>query len=161
MKKKKKLYPKKFKDHVRRVCVALKTISFTGEYMMNLCWHDTPDEKDREDGEKGEVVASITPDFRYLEFTIHIQPQLLEYWKDLQSGDEKIGRALLHEFCHMLIDPVWHFGSRGMSKERWDQYTDIRERQTQRVAYALFDHLPKKLWKRKIKKDESHKPKRR
>lgn len=149
--KKKYAYHKKFRTYVKKMCVDLRKVFFAGEYEMDVCWCDEEDDE-RENNKV--VAASITQDEVYLNFTIHIKPQLYGYWK--QNGHREIARCIVHEFCHLLVDPVWYFVSGDLSKENKAAGNDIRERQVQRICNVVWDGLPEHIWNpKKMKKHAS------
>lgn len=140
-------YDEKFKDHIRKLAQEFRKMVYASEYEMEICWCGGTDKKD-EDGST--EVASISTDFKYLNLKIHVRPIMYEYWKDGKDFD--IGRTMLHEFCHVLVDPVFEFFSHDIGKERYNAANEVRERQVQRVCNAIWDHIPEKIWKRKVKK---------
>ncbi len=146
VKKVKKAYDPAFRKYVKNLCAALRKTFFAGEYNLDVCWCK---EAVREPGEeiRGEVRASISLDPRYLDCTIHVHQPVYDLWKnnDLYG----VGRVIVHEFSHILIDPVYFEGVKGVSKERSEMMDDIRERQTQRVANVVWELLPAKVWNNK------------
>lgn len=164
---KKNELPEAFKDHIRTLTRSLKTQFYLGEYEMDLHWEKKAATGcSVHSGDRDEAgfttIASINHDTRYLNMSIKIYPIMLDFWN--RGDDWKIGRSLVHEFCHMLVDPVFEALAFGTGKEKWEQANDIRERQVQRTANVIFDGMPKDWYIRKPakKKDvKTHKPKRR
>lgn len=128
---------------------------------MDVCWCN--EEKESPTRDAGRVIASIDMDARYLNFTVHIGPAVFEMWN--ANDDYRVGRAIVHEFSHLLVDPVFHNMSKELGRDRWEEANEIRERQVQRVANVIWALMPAKVWKRKVKKDGAsnklHKHKRR
>lgn len=151
-------YSKEFKKWIRRLAEKYRNVVFAGEYAYSICWCDKTEEGRDANGTTAQVVASISADHRYLECTIHITPVLHDYWK--QGSYERVARAVFHEFCHLLVDPVYFSFPHDKNKELQEYRNDIRERQVQRVAYAIFNYLPEKSWQYKKKKNGKTKQKR-
>ncbi len=154
-----------FKDYIRPICTKLKQHFILNEYHMALCWcGGKEDDRDEEclgtnsSIEDSNVVhATFAADFRYLRFIVHMKDGIYDSYK--KKDWTAVGQTLTHEFCHAVIDPLFFFGHERFSKENQDIFNDIRERQTQRMAYTLFQFLPASLWLPQ-KDGKSHKPKR-
>lgn len=142
-----------FKNHVRRLCAELRTAFFLGEYTMDLTWSEENKEKGG-----GTVAADIRTDLRYLNFGITIYPMMEKFYRDKQYF--RIYECLVHEFSHVLTDPLYKIAIESVSNDGAEFLEDIRERQTQRITNIIIKgiklkYMPyKKPMKKVVKKAE-------
>lgn len=142
-------FSKKFKSDIVAWCKNLRWEFYLAEYTMHFSWIE-----EDEDG-KQDVLADITPDFRYLEFTLGIRPRLYDYY---QHGKlDQVKRCLVHEFSHMLIDPVYRHAKDRFGTEGWEAFNEIRERQCHRTSIVIHTHLNKRVWELPTKKKSTKK----
>lgn len=133
-----------FKKDVREICSKLRSEFFVGEYEMAIQWMN---EDNEEDGKK--TLASIPIDTRYLNFRVQIYPILQKYW--LEDRHEFLN-TLIHEFSHLLTEPLYLLALKSMSEREQDYLEEVRERQTQRITNVISPYLLKKLSVKKPKK---------
>lgn len=148
---KKMKFSPKFKSDIVAWCKNLRWEFYLNEYTMHFSWVDVVEE-----GKEG-VMADITPDFRYLEFTLCIRPRIYE---EYQKGNfREVQKTLVHEFSHMLVDPVYRHAKDRFGSNEWEAFNDIRERQVHRVSIIIGHHLHKRVWEIKKKKPVVNKKK--
>ena len=67
-------------------------------------------------------------------------PALFESY---QGKDYKqVGKDILHEICHLFVEPVAHLFMWDACVSQQAGYAEVIERQTQRIANAIFELLP-------------------
>ncbi len=143
-----KPYDAQFRKYVRHLCSELRIKFFAGEYNLDVCWcEDAPLAPGEVVDPTKIVLATITLNPTYLDCTVHVHKAVWELWKE--DNLREVARVLTHEFAHILIDPVYFEGAKGISKDRDELYNEIRERQVQRAANVVFDLLPEKFWNNK------------
>lgn len=131
---------KKFKNFIVTASELLRREIFHGEYKMSFCWHIESRETS-EDRPGREVAARIDIDPTYLNFEICVFSPLYSFFEDGKYED--ILEALIHEFCHLLTAPICRVALKGISPQEKGYLEDIEERQTQRIANAIFRRIPK------------------
>jgi hypothetical protein len=139
---------RQFRDYIRTVARALRDVVFAGEYRLHFHFDEEWDK--RKGGADGaDVKAEILVDTVYLQMTLSCYRYIFELWKNNKL--EEIYETLVHEFCHVLTEPLFREFFR-LLPAREEQYAyDIRERQTQRMCYALINFDEKKVpWKKKV-----------
>jgi hypothetical protein len=124
---------KKFKKYIEDVCDECCEITFSGEYTQSLSFEEI--DLDSGDALRG-VGATINIDTAYLSFIMKIYPIIFIKYK--AKMHEEIFDLILHEFCHILTEPLYIFGIEGVSNQTRRFLEDARERQTQRICDAFF-----------------------
>lgn len=134
-------YKSAFIKDVKEICKKLRWEFYVNEYHMDIDWND----KDEDDG-KFLACASISIDLKYLTFTINIFPNLQEMWT---KDKDKFIEVLVHEFSHLLTEPLYMFGVEAVTNPEQKHLEEIRERQTQRISNIITPYLKKELIKKK------------
>ena len=141
MKRKKKEPP--FRTYVSKICKELRWLFFANAYTMHICWKD--DEYIRT-SDTHEVAAQILIDNSYLTFDVIIYKTLLESY-EAKKYDEVL-QTLIHEFCHLLTEPLYRFALEHCPKETEPHLLEVRERQTELIRCVIAswntDRIPKK-----------------
>lgn len=130
-------YKSAFKKDVREVCKMLRTEFYVHEREFDIKWNS---EDDVEDGRR--TMAKIPIDNRYLTFTVEVYPALQTEWE--RSKDYFL-KVLIHEFSHLITEPLYTIAARATSEKESDFLEDIREQQTERIAIILAPFITKKL----------------
>lgn len=128
-----------YHNYIRRLCDEFRSIMFCGEYNLHLAWEMEPGEV-----QKG-AAAAMRSDPTYLECTIFIGPECKEHWKRKEYED--IARIILHEFAHLVTEPLYLIGLDAVTNTSKQFLEDVRERQTSRIANIVFEQLDPKVWK--------------
>lgn len=132
------IYPPEFREYVREILHQLKCETYHGEYTQTIIWHESPSSDSYDDDV---LHASIKIDTVYLSYTVHIWPELSERW---QMADYKtIGFDLLHEICHILVEPVVHLFMWDVHRSERQRVQETIERQVCRITNTISDLLPK------------------
>lgn len=136
-------YPSDFKKYIRNTCSNLRWEFFVSEMEMNISYSSEPKL------ENEEVAATIDADMRYLNFRLTIYPYVLTLWNKKEL--KKINEILVHEFSHLLTDPLYEVAQKRITPAEQDMLDDIRERQTQRITNIILPLL-KKPFRQEVKK---------
>lgn len=115
-------------------------------------------EDENEDGKK--TMAKIPIDNRYLTFTVEVYPALQVEW---EKDKDYFLKVLIHEFSHLITEPLYTIAAKGISERESDFLEDIREQQTERIAIILAPYISKKLitnHKTNARKPKSRSPRR-
>lgn len=126
-----------YEDHMENLVNYCLGELFHGEYKRKLVWPKNPRADDKDDEC---TTATITIDNTYLSAVFRFYPVMKVKWKD--KDYRHIGSIVLHECCHLFIDPVadiYRWNQRPSEKE---DNQNIVERQTTRIENAIFDLLP-------------------
>jgi hypothetical protein len=100
---------------------------------------DDPDPEDR-DG----CSAWTYVDSRYLTSYIHFTPYSKEMWDEGRLTS--LSECVIHEVCHILLNPLHEFAKQAASPQTESQLTDILEQTTQRLTRIVIEHLPAKFF---------------
>ena len=137
--KKDKLYAR-YKKHTSELCQFLRTELFCGEYLMDI-------EYSKEEKKSGEsfVAGEIKIDTKYINFTVTFYP---EHFRGYQAKNRhKFLATIVHEMCHLLTEPLYLLAIDGVTNRTLSYLEEVRERQTERIANAVFALIPEKLKK--------------
>lgn len=128
---------KSYKSWVRNLVAELKEYFFLHDWVITLAWGD--------ESEDPECVANIRTDSGYSQALITVFPLAETLWKE---GDiNQLVMSFVHEFCHVLTDPIYKAGNEPYTKQTQNFIEEIRERQTQKTAVIILRNLPKKFYK--------------
>lgn len=129
--------PHGYKRHITRLIDKLRWEFFANEYFFRTRYFDEIPRYER-------AAAAIDISPTYLEATLKVSKQVLTMW---QAKDyQEIARVLVHEFAHLLTEPLYLIACDGTARVARDLLEDVRERQTQRIANIVFTRLPKQFW---------------
>lgn len=135
------IYSKKMKQYIRKILPVLKRYCLLNEWAIDLCWHAK-----QEAGYKTALMY-ISIDLVYLHATIHIQPRMRDaFWTDNSPAIFPIVSAVCHELCHIHTDPLYEYVKDKLKKgtREYDEFREIRERQTTRIASCISNQIPEK-----------------
>ena len=82
------------------------------------------------------TAAAIRIDPTYLNFDVQISRQVFEAYK--KKDWFFIGSMFVHEFSHLLTEPIYLLAVSAVTNNEVKHLEDIRERQTQRVANVIL-----------------------
>jgi hypothetical protein len=130
-------YPPKFKKLLIKACQELRDEFYCQEFELKVVFEDEVEGNE-------DVAAHIRTDFRYLNLTVYIRPPILRMYeaKDYRA----IGECLIHEFCHILTDPIYKIAVDAITNSSHQFLEEVRERQTQRITNLIFPHIPKSIY---------------
>ena len=101
-------------------------------------------ESNFEDRSGDEVIASMRSDGTYMDATLRLYPSAHKKWKD--GKYEALGRILVHEFCHVLTDPLYVIAAEGVSRREGPNLEHVRENTTQHVANIVWLGIDKRIF---------------
>jgi hypothetical protein len=125
-----------YKNWVRKVVPQLREYFYLEAWHIDLVW-------ETDDSSPG-MVAHIDIDGNYLQAVIHMMPAARAMFEEPDT--EKLAFCLVHEFSHILTDPLYDLAVRAVPESFSDFLTTIREQQTQRIALAVFRGIPEELY---------------
>lgn len=99
------------------------------------------------------IAAKIKVRDDYMRANVYLGKPMKDYYKKGQN--HAIMRAMLHELCHIFIDPVFRLGTGAHTASSIDTYNDIRERQTSMIEHALTPLIPDSVWSIKNEKSRN------
>jgi len=116
-----------------------KCLEVTGhaEYAIKVKYMDEPD---KHDSAESQLYASIHSDTVYLWASVRIYPPFVEQFE--RGEFSGCARDILHEVCHIFVEPVAKICMWDASPSQKPDYRDVIERQTERICKALFKSLP-------------------
>lgn len=147
MKKKTKKKVEPFKPWVRRVHKMLREKFFVKEYEYTLFWAKEDKKSATHAGSSvgGEIDISIS----YLNYDLTLYPILHRKYK--RADYFGVLSVLVHEMCHIYTEPLYCFAIDAVTNTNKEFLEQIREQNTQRIAACIYELMPEKLWKPKIK----------
>jgi hypothetical protein len=129
-----------YKDWVRAVVPKLREYFYLEAWHIDLVWED---DDEVIDGRSGTVMhISINGD--YLQAVLHMMPAARTMFDD--ADIEKLAFCLVHEFSHILTEPLYDIARGAVPAASSDFLQTIREQQTQRIALAVFRGIPEELY---------------
>lgn len=132
--KKKPVLEERFRTYAADVIRYCLGETFHNEYTFEVGISKTPKPGD------ADVAADIDMNSVYLWARVTLYPELFQNYKDKKF--RRVGEALLHEVCHLFIDPVSRLFMWDACPSQKNGFHDTIERQTQRIANAIWDLLP-------------------
>lgn len=114
----------------------LKNYFYLNDWTIDLIW-------DEDDSDPG-CAAAIRTDSRYLKAGIYIYPTLRQLWE--KEDYETVKECLVHEFTHILLNPVMELANKSRSDATSDFYQEILEQQTQRTSLIIGRGIPKNIF---------------
>lgn len=87
--------------------------------------------------------AEVGSDSVYMQATLTTYPRLRESWDEREV--DRVTEVLVHELCHLLIDPLHEHAVPFLSDTTRPMFTNILENVVQRTAMVIVKNLPKSL----------------
>jgi hypothetical protein len=131
-------YPRPFVRYVMSLVKYLQSEFYLREWDIDVRFMPSPKDKN------GDVAAAIKTDHTYFNATVYVYPRLLEWWKDPASRGT-VKEAIVHEFCHILTDPLYKIAIDAVSNSGAEFLETIREQQTQHISNIIKDYIPNKI----------------
>jgi len=129
-------YTDEFKRYIEVLVDFCKHETGHGEYESSLIFMKDSDDDDI-DGAHTKMSIVINPVYMY--FTIRVYPDCFSHYEN--KDYEKVGGYVLHEVCHLLTRPIEELFWWDVSASQSKQFSDIIERQVQRIANAIMPGL--------------------
>lgn len=124
------------KTWVQTSVANLKEYFFLNDWTVQIVWSG--------DDSDDQCVASIATDSRYLRASIKIHPEFHRMWK--RKDYETLKECIVHEFTHILLNPVMELANKSRSDATSDFYQEILEQQTQRTSLIIGRGIPKNIF---------------
>src|SRR5882762_145406 len=128
-----------FEKWIVKTAETLKSYFYFDDWSLEFSWRELD-----EDHDNATTVFSISSDDSYQLIYLNIFPFAKVLW--IEKDYNKLITGLVHEFCHVLTDPLYKFGINAASNQTGPFLENIRERWTQKIALVVLRSLPKKLW---------------
>ena len=131
------MYTKEFRDYLSVLALVCQKLTFTHLYGIDITFEkgDNPHEP-----EGYKIPLCIDTDTVYENVMIYIYPEFFEQYKNKQYA--KMGQEMLHEFCHVLHQPMkdiaWEHAPPAILK----QVKDTNETAVQRTSRMIDTLLP-------------------
>ena len=91
-----------------------------------------------------DVVASMGSDNMYMDATLRLYPLAKKMWKE--GSYDSLGRDIVHEFCHILTDPLYKIAINGVSRREGPNLEHVRENTTQQMANIAILGIDKSVF---------------
>lgn len=116
-----------FKVHIIGLVEYLQDFFLVKEYRYRIVWRETDLHED-----DPAVAATMKSEYPYTEFTLTVYAPVYEHF--LMGKDLWVYRVLVHEFGHVLLEPVVG-GVRGqISADRMDMLANLIENLIERIT---------------------------
>lgn len=142
----------KFREYVTALGGFCRKETFHGEYSARFQFMAEPH---ADDNETSGVRMDVFIDSVYLWYRVRIYPEVFDLYKDRDF--KSIGVAMMHETCHLFLEPVAKLFMWDACASQEGHYRDTIERQTERIcntiSYTLADgwYLPDNVFKAEAK----------
>lgn len=127
-----------FREYIQNLGGYCRDETYHGTYAVSYVFLE--EEEPPRDGDGNVSHAEVKFNQRYLRIEVKVYRPMFEAY--LCNDYKQIGRDLLHEFCHGFLDPVVQLFWWDVCDSQKHLFTDVIERQTQLMAYTVFDLLP-------------------
>lgn len=127
-----------FKRYIEALGDKCRKETFHGEYTMHYRFMAEPKPNEESDSI---THMQVKPDPVYLTAIIEVYPEIVNRYK--ASDYDTIARDMLHETCHLYLEPVARLFMWDVPPSQKDFCRETIERQTQRICNTIFDLLPK------------------
>lgn len=127
-----------FKRYVETVAHYCLNEIHHGEYELRFVYKN--ETKKDDEGTLAEI--DVNPTYLWAKMTIY-RPSFEKYDKGDREG---VARDVLHEVCHLFIEPIVALFWWDVSASQKEGYTDVIERQIQRTCNAVWGLLPVGWW---------------
>jgi hypothetical protein len=114
-------------------------------------WHihvvqmkDAKDKSNLECYNGEDVLAGMASDSNYLESTLRLYPLAKKMYKDGRYSE--FGVVLVHEFCHILTDPLYKIAIDAVSNREGPNLEHVRENTTQLISVIVMPGIDKKIF---------------
>lgn len=127
----------RFKEHIRSLVRKLQQTMLAQRFELKIQWDVVLPEG---------TVARVLIDEPYWLCTIQIGTSMYETeWRNKNYHD--IGKYLVHEFCHTIIDPLYNDWIKPYENAaNKDVITNAVERQTQLMCFIVMGLIPDEEW---------------
>lgn len=128
---------KKYRSFVRNIASICQRVMFLNLYTIDIEYPQASKKEKRDDGNS--CVAEIYTNHRYYSACITLYPETFQRWK--RKGKRSVADAIVHEFCHIITDPLYKRAYQTSNNENADFLEDLREQTTQHIANIVMAYL--------------------
>lgn len=90
------------------------------------------------------VIASMGSDSTYMDATLRLYPLAKKKYKDGRYSE--LGADIVHEFCHILTDPLYRIAVDGVSRREGPNLEHVRENTTEMIATIIMPGIDKSIF---------------
>ncbi len=101
-------------------------------------------DKTSQNDTNAEVIASMGSDDTYMDATLSLYPLAKRMWKERRCNS--LGRAIVHEFCHVITDPLYKIACNGICRREGPGLEHTRENTTQHICNIVMPGIDKKIF---------------
>lgn len=134
----KPVYTEAFKKYIQDMGFICRRTTFNGEYDIAYIFCDEEHEDESDSDTTTFMTININPVYLYA--TIRIYPICMDKFREKRY--RVLGESLLHEHCHILLEPLIHEIRGLLSSNAVSALSDTAERQTQRICNSIDGGLP-------------------
>ncbi len=123
---------KEYKRYVRELVVHLRRALNLTHYWIDIEYCEEVQ------GRSESVAASINIDLSYLNATLYVSDVIYDYWN---GGKIDLAyEAMAHEMIHIITEPLYRYGVKGVTNPEQEHLEQDREIATQMVSYYLYNN---------------------
>lgn len=130
-----------FKEYIKALASMCRDVTGHREYQLQFKWSEIDSSTD---SAHDSVKMEIRIDTVYLYCVITVYPQSFIAWE--QNDHATLSEFIIHELCHLFIEPVAKLFMWDASSSQRDHYKDTIERQTERISKVIWYLLPKEWY---------------
>lgn len=131
------MYTKEFREYLSVLALVCQKLTFTHLYGIDISFEENANEHEPE-GYK--IPLCIDTDTVYENVMIYVYPEFFKQYQDKHYA--KMGQEMLHEFCHVIHQPMkdlaWEHAPPAILK----QVKDTNETAVQRTSRVIETLLP-------------------
>ena len=105
---------------------------------------EAPGEANRDCYNGDDVIASMSSDHSYMYATLKLYPAAVKLFKE--GRYDYLGACLVHEFCHVLTDPLYRIAVEGVSRREGPNLEHVRENSTQSISNIVMPGIDKSIF---------------
>lgn len=130
-------FPQAFKRYCEGLMYYCKSVTWTSYFEGKVKFKTEPDDEEERDATKAQIHINTV----YSYYSVRVSKFLVEHWEE--KDYEYCGHAIMHEHCHILVEPLARLSKMGCTPSQDWMGKEIVEQTVERIARALEDRLPK------------------
>lgn len=130
-----------FRKYITALASYCKVETFHGEYSSRLQFMESGH---LDDNENSETKMDVFIDSVYLWYRVRVYPGCRKMYD--QKDFKGLGAIVLHETCHLFIEPVAKLFMWDACASQRTHYEETIERQTERICNSIMYTLPKEWY---------------
>ena len=143
-KKKIQRHKKTYKGFVDEIVTYLKRHFYLHAWYIKVVYEKKDTETSRHCFKDDRVIASMGSDATYMNAILHLYPFANKLWEE--GNYQYLGECLVHEFAHILTDPLYKWACEGSSSLTGPCLEEARENTTQQVAVIILHGIDKRIF---------------